>query len=46
MARSRTRYEGEQPDLRAEWRRAGRALLFFSACLLLIFVLAAVGIYH
>jgi hypothetical protein len=46
MARSRTRCEGEQPDLRAEWRRAGRALLFFSACLLLIFVLAAVGVYH
>jgi len=46
MARSRTRAEGGHPDLRAEWRRVRRAALFFCACVLLVFVLAAVGIYH
>jgi len=46
MARSRTRYEGEAPDLRAEWRHLRCAALFFCACVLLVFVLAAVGIYH
>jgi hypothetical protein len=35
---------GEQPDLRAEWRQLRRAALFFCACVLLLFVLAAVGI--
>jgi len=34
------------PDLRAEWRHVRRAALFFCACVLLVFVLAAVGIYH
>jgi len=46
MARSRTRYEGEHPDLRADWRHVRRAALFFCACVLLVFVLDAVGIYH
>jgi hypothetical protein len=46
MARSRTRYEGEDPDLRAEWRQLRRAALFFCACVFLVVVLAAVGIYH
>jgi len=46
MARSRTRSEGEHPDLRSEWRRVRRAALFFCACGLIVFVLGTVGIYH
>ena len=46
MARSSTRDEGDDPDLRAEWRRLRRAALFFCACVLLVVVLAAGGIYH
>jgi len=46
MRRSRRSDEGDDPDLRAEWRRLRRAALFFCACVLLVGVLAAVGIYH
>jgi len=46
MARSSKRDEGEDPDLRAEWRQLRRAALFFCACVLLVVVLAVVGIYH
>ncbi len=38
--------DSQDDDLSAEWRRLRRAALFFAFCALLVFGLAALGLYH